>query len=156
MRRHERECSEASFLQHLLQEADVVTVAFHAEEHPYVIPLNFIFMNNALYMHSATEGRKLDCLKSNPCVGFSVHKVLEIDREHATTRYESLCGEGRAVLVDDPDEKQKALAALAEKYQSRCELPVPERMLKMTAVIRINILHMSGKYNPAAGTGRQD
>ena len=75
--------------------------------------LNFIFMNNALYMHSATEGRKLDCLKSNPCVGFSVHKVLEIDREHATTRYESLCGEGRAVLVDDPDEKQKALAALA-------------------------------------------
>lgn len=155
MRRHDRECSESSFLQDLLQQADAVTVAFHAEEYPYVLPLNFVFMNNALYVHSAGEGRKLDCLKNNPCVGFSIHKILEIDREHATTRYESLCGEGRAVLVDASDEKQQALAALAGKYRSRCRIPVPEHLLNMTAVIRIDILRMSGKRNPISGPDGQ-
>ena len=155
MRRHDRECSESTFLHGLLQKADVVTVAFQTEEHPYVLPLNFVFMNNALYMHSATEGRKLDCVKHNPRVGFCVHCVLDIDRERATTHYESICGEGRAVLVAAPDEKQQALAALAEKYQSRCQLPVPERVLEKTAVMRIDILRMTGKRNPAAGTDRR-
>ncbi|MBQ8665056.1 MAG: pyridoxamine 5'-phosphate oxidase family protein, partial [Mailhella sp.] len=63
-----------------------------------------------------------------------------------------LMGTGLAELVDDMAEKQAALAALSSKYESKCTLPVPEKMLAATSVIRITILSMSGKKNdkPAA------
>ena len=154
MRRKDRECSDPTFFHDMLDRADVATVAFHAEEYPYVLPLNFVFMNGALYVHSATEGRKLDCMKKDPRVGFSIHTVLKIDREKATTCYECLCGEGFARIVTDREEKQKALAALAAKFQSRCEIPVPEHMLEHTTVIRIDTLQLNGKRNLPSTAGK--
>ncbi len=145
MRRKERECSDPTFFTTMLTSSAVMTLAFQAEDFPYVIPVNFAFLNNALYVHSATEGRKLDCLKANPNVGFSIHELLGIDREKATTLYTCLYGEGRARVILDDEEKQTALAALAEKYQSRCPRPVPDAMLKKTAILRIDIVSLSGK-----------
>lgn len=147
MRRKERDCADPSFFADLLHRAEVVTIAFQAEEFPYVVPFNFVYMNDALYVHCAREGRKLNCLNLASGVGFSVHDVLGIDREKATTRYKSICGEGHAALVEDTEEKQAALAALAHKYRSRCTLPVPDKMLEATAVIKISIATMSGKQN---------
>lgn len=145
MRRKERECSDSAFLNGLLRQADVMTLAFQAGEFPYVIPVNFVFLNDAVYIHCAREGRKLDCLRQQPGVGFSVHEMLAIDREKATTFYTCLYGEGHASLVENNEEKQAALAALAEKYQSRCTLPVPDAMLEQTVVIRIDIISLTGK-----------
>ena len=147
MRRKERECNDPSFFADLLRRADVMTVAFQTEDLPYVIPFNFVFLNGALYVHCAREGRKLDCLNKRPGVGFSVHELIGIDREKATTLYRSICGEGMASIVENPEEKQAALAALAHRYESRCTLPVPDGMLKATAVLRIDIVSMSGKQH---------
>ena len=124
MRRCERECNDKSFLTSLLQQAEVMTLAFNDGEFPYVIPVNFVYLNESLYVHCATEGRKLDCLKKASGIGFSVYELLSIDREEATTRYTSLYGEGHAALLENNEEKQAALAALAKKYRSRCTLPV--------------------------------
>lgn len=147
MRRKDRECTDPSFFDALLRQADVMTVAFQTEGFPYVIPVNFVAQNGALYIHCAREGRKLECLSKKSGVGFSVHELIDIDREKATTLYRSICGEGTASLVEDREEKQTALAALARKYQSRCTLPVPDGMLKVTAVIRIDIAAMTGKQH---------
>lgn len=145
MRRKERECAEPSFFNELLTSAQVMIIAFQTETFPYVIPVNFVFMDGALYVHSATEGRKLDCLHNAPDVGFSVYELLGIDREKATTLYSSLYGEGQAHLVRHDEEKQAALAALAKKYQSHCPCPIPDAMLKKTAVLKIEIHSLSGK-----------
>ena len=63
----------------------------------------------------------------------------------------SLCGTGKASCVVDMEEKSRALAALAEKYKSRCTLPVPEKTLKSTEVVKIAIASLSGKSNPPQG-----
>ena len=147
MRRHERACNDKTFLTTMLQKAEVMTIAFQAGEFPYVIPVNFVYLDNALYFHCATEGRKLGCLKKTSGTGFSIHELLEIDKEEATSRYTSLYGEGRAALVDNHEEKQAALAALAKKYRCRCTLPVPAAMLEKTAVVKISIVSLSGKRN---------
>ena len=151
MRRKERECNDPAFFARLFEEAEVMTLAFQAEEAPYVIPVNFVFLDGALYFHCAREGRKLDCLKRTPGVGFSVHEVLAVDREKATTLYKSLCGTGKASCVADMEEKSRALAALAEKYKSRCTLPVPEKTLNSTEVVKITPVSLSGKSNPPPG-----
>lgn len=147
MRRHERECNDKSFLTGQLQRAEVMTLAFQTGTFPYVIPVNFVYLNGAVYIHCATEGRKLDCLKDASGIGFSVYELLEIDRTEATSRYTSLYGEGHAAPVEDSEEKQAALAALARKYRSCCTLPVPADMLEKTAVVRIDIVSLTGKEN---------
>lgn len=148
MLRKERECSDPIFFNTLLQKAEVMTLAFHAEEYPYVLPVNFVFLDGNLYFHCAQKGYKLQCMQKNPRIGFSVYEVLEIDREHATTRYNSICGQGLAEPVLNREEKQAALSALAKKYRSNCKLPVQGNMLEKTAVIRISITVLSGKRNP--------
>ncbi|HII04020.1 MAG TPA: pyridoxamine 5'-phosphate oxidase family protein, partial [Candidatus Nitrosotenuis sp.] len=45
------------------------------EGFPQIIPMNFVFINEAIYMHSYTRGEKLDNIRANPKVGF------EVDRE---------------------------------------------------------------------------
>lgn len=147
MRRKERECSDPSFFMDVLGHADVMTLAFQDDNFPYVIPVNFVFLNGALYIHCAGEGHKMNCIRKSSRTGFSVHELLGIDREKATTLYRSVCGEGHAVVTKNREEKQAALAALAEKYQSRCTIPVPDRMLNTTAVIRIDIVTMRGKQH---------
>lgn len=147
MRRAERACDSPEFFNAMFDQADVMTVAFHGDDCPYSVPVNFAPLDGSLFFHCATEGRKLDCLKRDSRVGFSMFRVLEIDREAATTRYQCVLGTGMAELVDDAALKQAALAALARKYESKCTLPVPDRMLAATGVVRIRITSLSGKRN---------
>lgn len=147
MRRTERECLDRKFLEEMLCKTDVMTVTFQTGDFPYVLPFHFVLHNDVLYFHCALEGRKLECLKRDSRVGFSLHELLDIDREKATTHYTCLCGAGQAEVVEDKEEKRKALAALAEKYRSRCMVPVPDRVLDETAVVRISINSLCGKIN---------
>ncbi|MEI6456856.1 MAG: pyridoxamine 5'-phosphate oxidase family protein, partial [bacterium] len=50
---------------------------------PYVIPLNFGFKDDVIYMHGAQQGKKIDALKKNPfvCINFSVDHALRYQSE---------------------------------------------------------------------------
>ena len=39
---------------------------------PYVIPLNYSYVNGRIIFHCALEGKKLDCIWANPNVCFTV------------------------------------------------------------------------------------
>ena len=127
MRRAERACDSPEFMTAMFNEVEVMTVAFHGGEHPYPVPLNFVHIDGSLYFHCALQGRKLDCLAHDSRVGFSLFRFLGIDRENATTCYQSVCGTGTAELVTDHSLKQRALAALAEKYCAVTEKISPTR-----------------------------
>ncbi|MEK0327593.1 MAG: pyridoxamine 5'-phosphate oxidase family protein, partial [Nitrosopumilus sp.] len=43
--------------------------------YPQIIPMNFVFLGDAIYMHSHTKGEKLENVTRNEKVGF------EVDRE---------------------------------------------------------------------------
>jgi len=45
--------------------------------YPQIIPMNFVFLNDAIYMHSHTKGEKLNNIRRNQKVGFEVDKELE-------------------------------------------------------------------------------
>ena len=151
MRRKDRERSDAPFVQHVLSTADELYVAFATEGAPYVIPLNFVYDTDKIYIHCATEGRKLTLIERQPLVGFTTACEVEILRERSTTRYSSICGTGRARYVTDPVEKQEALRLLALRYNAHCQIPTPEPLLQRTGVICIEVIEITGKYrNPDA------
>ena len=128
------------------------------EGFPQIIPMNFVFLNNTVYMHSHIKGEKIENIKRNSKVGFEVDKNLEFlpsyfsdpeDASLADTLYISVVIKGEAILVKDKEEKVLALNGLMEKYQPEGQYkPMRKDMdvLDATAVIKIMPKEMKGKY----------
>jgi len=125
---------------------------------PQIIPMNFVFINDAVYMHSHIRGEKLDNIKRNQKVGFEVDKSLEYlpsyfsdptDASLADTLYISVVIKGNASIVSDKEEKTNVLNGLMEKYQPEGGYePISPDMdvLKGVEVIKIVPESLTGKY----------
>ena len=108
--------------------------------YPQIIPMNFVFVNDVIYMHSHVKGEKLDNIIQNHKVGFEVDKNLEFlpsyffdpnDASLANTFYISVVIKGEAKIIEDKNEKVCALNGLMRKYQ-------PEgRYLPMTSDMEV-------------------
>ena len=126
--------------------------------YPQIIPMNFVFLNDTVYMHSHTKGEKIENLKRNDKAGFEVDRELEFlpsyfedptDASLADTLYISVVIKGSAMLVEDREEKTLALNGLMEKYQpeGRYDPIKPDmKVLDAVAVIKIIPKTLHGKY----------
>ena len=136
--------------------------------YPQIIPMNFVLINNTVYMHSHIRGEKLDNVKRNSKVGFEVDRNLEFlpsyffdpnDASLADTLYISVVIKGEAVIVSDSTEKALALNALMKKYQPEGKYePMRENMqvLNQVAVIKILPNEMNGKYKIGQNMSAQE
>ena len=63
------------------------------------------------------------------------------------TAYASVVIQGKAQVVEDLNEKKAALSAIILKYTPHlAEKEIPFNMLKGTAVIKLSVCQMTGKY----------
>ena len=125
---------------------------------PQIIPMNFVFRNDAVYMHSHVKGEKLNNILKNNKVGFEADRELEFlpsyfeDHHNASladTLYISVVIKGLASFVIDREEKTLALNGLMEKYQPEGfydPLKSDMRVLDAVSVIKINPQTLHGKY----------
>ena len=148
MRRKDKEiCGEAAIVA-ILDRARVCRLAMVDGDSPYVVPLCFAYQDGALYVHSALKGRKVDLMQKNPRVCFEVDDLLETveaeDPCNWSLRYQSVIGFGRAVFVEDPEEKKKGLAMIFCRYAGRDGV-FSEGKIQATAVIRIDIDTITAK-----------
>ena len=126
--------------------------------YPQIIPMNFVWTNNSIYVHSHSRGEKLENIKRNPKVGFEVDRSLEFlpsyfedpqDASLADTLYISVVIKGEGIIVNEKKEKALALNALMKKYQPEGKYePINEHMkvLDEVAIIKIIPKTMRGKY----------
>jgi len=126
--------------------------------YPQIIPMNFVFLNDAIYMHSHTKGEKLENVTRNEKVGFEVDRELEFlpsyfedpkDASLADTLYISVVIKGKGKIVNDKQEKTNALNGLMKKYQpeGRYEPISPEmQVLDEVAIIKVTPDMIRGKY----------
>jgi len=125
---------------------------------PQIIPMNFVFTYDTVYMHSHIRGEKLDNIRHNQKVGFEVDKSLEFlpsyfsdptDASLADTLYISVVIKGNASIVSNKEEKTIALNGLMKKYQPEGGYePIKPDMdvLKGVEVIKIVPESLTGKY----------
>jgi hypothetical protein len=65
-----------------------------------------------------------------------------------TMKYRSVIGFGKAFLVQDAEEKRKALDIIVGHYSSGpCQYPYPEEMISNIAVIKVEIDSVTGKQS---------
>ena len=125
---------------------------------PQIIPMNFVFLNDAIYLHSHVRGEKLENISRNNKVGFEVDKELEFlpsyfedpnDASLADTLYISVVIKGIGSFVTDRKEKTLALNGLIEKYQPEGQYdPIKSDMevLDEVTVIKVTPQTIHGKY----------
>ena len=126
--------------------------------YPQIIPMNFVYISDVIYMHSHVRGEKLDNIRRNQKVGFEVDKNLEFlpsyfsdptDASLADTLYISVVIKGNASIVSDKEEKTTALNGLMKKYQPEGGYePIKPEMDVLDEVVVIKIVPKSlrGKY----------
>lgn len=150
--------SRQKIIEFLNQEHVGRIASLDKEGFPQIIPMNFVFINDAIYMHSHTHGEKIENITQRSKVGFEVDRELEFlpsyftsatDASQADTLYISVVIKGHGTIVSDSNEKSMALNALMEKYQpeGNYEKITPDMsVVDEVAIIKIVPQTMRGKY----------
>lgn len=141
--------SDRTQIEQVIRKAIYCQVAFSVNDQPYVVPMNYGYADGCFYLHSKPTGKKLEMLKLNPKVSFNLQSIAEPwhngDKgEQCSMRYVSVVGCGTAVIIEDLDEKQKALDIIGKQY----DLPTDEysdELLQALALIRLDVTEMNGK-----------
>ena len=155
MTKRERQITDPDQIRHVLDTGKVLHLGLAVDSEPYVVPMNYgyVFEDGklVLYLHSAVRGKKLDMLRQNPKVFFELDCDLtpfegKLPCQYGLS-YSSVMGRGTATIVEDVEEKQKALTLLM-KTQTEKDFSFNERLVSIVAVIRIDVAEYTAKHRP--------
>ncbi|ACM19347.1 flavin nucleotide-binding protein, putative [Geotalea daltonii FRC-32] len=150
MRRHEKEIKDQPTLRAVIQQSMVCRLGLSDGYQPYVVPLSFGYEDGYLYFHAAHEGRKIEIIRRNNSVCFEFDANTEIvENEEACDwgmRYKSVIGFGKAIFIEDIEEKRRALKIIMKQYSNR-SFSFPEQSVASTTVLRVEIESMVGKQS---------
>lgn len=132
----------ASAVARLLENEPVTHVGVVADGKPYVTPISFVWLDDALWFRTM-PGSRLDAIIENPNLSCEVSRF-----EFDTGFWESVIVTGTAVVIDDEAVEQTIMNAIRAKYRriTRMALELPPDVLPHVGVII--------KVEPESVTGR--
>ena len=148
VRRQDRLLDEARAREILATAEYGVLSMVDLDGNPYGIPVNFVCEDDCAYIHCATEGKKLDILKSNEDISFCVVGKVNLLPDKFTTEYESLVLTGCATIITSDEERMHALELLLEKLSPEHKaigMKYAKKSFYRTDIIRLDFTAFSGK-----------
>lgn len=135
-------------VENILKTSPNGTLALYGENgYPYSVPVNFVYSDGKIYFHGAAEGYKLDCMKKDPHISFSVIGKDDIAKENFTTLFSSVIAFGTIRVIDTMEEKIPVLEAMVGKYSAEFMESGKELIRKGCGSVayELTIDHMTGK-----------
>ena len=156
MRRADREIKDPEKIAEILDRAKILHLGLNDDGCPYVVPLHYGCERGAdgltFYMHCAKEGHKLDLIRRDPraCVELECDVGLIPGDEACrySAAYASLMARGTAEIVEDRDEKIRALRRLMKNQTGR-DFEITPQMAESVAIIKFTAKEFSAKGKPA-------
>ena len=155
MTKRERQITDEAQITAILDAGKVLHLGLAVDNEPYVVPMNYGYTREngklVMYLHSAVRGKKLDMIRANPRVFFAIDCDLvpfesELPCQYGLS-YSSVMGKGIAHIVDDVEEKKKAMSILM-KTQTNKDFTFEDRLVSVVAVIRIDVENYTAKHRP--------
>jgi len=155
MTKRERQITDEAQITAILDAGKVLHLGLAVDNEPYVVPMNYGYTREngklVMYLHSAVRGKKLDMIRANPRVFFEIDCDLvpfesELPCQYGLS-YSSVMGKGIAHIVDDVEEKKKAMSILM-KTQTGKDFTFEDRLVSVVAVIRIDVESYTAKHRP--------
>ncbi len=156
MTRRERQVTDMEQIISILDKSKVVHVGMIDGDEPYVVPMNYGYLLEdgklTIYLHGAKRGRKIDAIVANPKVFYEMCCDItpfagDVACNYGIT-YASIMGRGLATLVEDVEEKKKALTLLM-KAQTGKDFEFENKLTMPVNIIKIDTLEFTAKHRPA-------
>lgn len=145
----------------LLEKADILNVISLSEVcfvamidkdgFPYVLPFNFGIENGTIYLHSGTQGQKIDIIKKNPrvCIAFSTSHQLSYQDEGVACshfmKYKSVLAYGKVEFIEEYDKKIDGLNIIMKHYTGRTDYKYNEPAVNNVLVFKVEPEKLTGK-----------
>ena len=155
MTKRERQITDEAQIMDILDKGKVLHLGLAVDNEPYVVPMNYGYTHEdgklVIYLHSAVRGKKLDMIRANPKVFFEIDCDLvpfesELPCQYGLA-YSSVMGKGIARIVDDVEEKKRAMSILM-KTQTGKDFTFEDRLVSIVAVVRIDVEAYTAKHRP--------
>ena len=153
--KREREVTDLQEIIRILDTANILHLGMVDGDEPYVIPMNYGYTmcdgELTLYLHGATTGRKLDLIRKNSKVCFSLECDVapfegKLPCQYGTV-YSSVMGRGIAEIVEDIEQKKEAMTILM-KSQTGKDFTFTDKLVSIVSVIRIRVSDYTAKHRP--------
>jgi len=146
------EIKDRTIIHELLDSTEYGTLAVSLNDEPYAVPVNFVRIEDDIYLHGALSNKKMKILAKNPKISFSVVQSYALIASFfsstdglacpATQFFKSVSIDGVVEMVESREEKAMMFEALMKKLQpeggykpfSDVEY---DTAIKATAVIKI-------------------
>jgi nitroimidazol reductase NimA-like FMN-containing flavoprotein (pyridoxamine 5'-phosphate oxidase superfamily) len=114
---------------------------------PYVVPLTYVYRKGKILFHCALTGRKLEYLKSNPQVCFTVGVQSGKTCRHTygaqcRSEHDSVICFGRARIIENLEERRKTLEDFNRRLQPHPK-PIPLTAASQCLAVEITISRMT-------------
>jgi nitroimidazol reductase NimA-like FMN-containing flavoprotein (pyridoxamine 5'-phosphate oxidase superfamily) len=150
MRRKNKEIKDPAIIESILKNSLICRLGIRTDDVPYIVPVNYGYQDDTIYIHSAPEGRKIELLKKNNRVSFEIEFDHEIIREGEscdwTTKFRSLMGIGTVEIVNDYEEKIKGLDILMKQH-GKYENTYKRKLVEFALVLKLHIEEVTGKQS---------
>ena len=151
MRKTNQEIKDKSVLDEILTSSKICRLGMIDNGLPYVLPFNFGYHENCIYIHSAPEGKKIDILKKNPLVCFEVEQQADIVEDEIackwSTLYRSVVGYGNVQLVTEFEEKKHGLEIIMTQHGYKGKMEFETKEVEFIVILKLQIESMTGKQS---------
>lgn len=151
MRRKDKEITDQRMIEEMLSKAEICRIAMVENGQPYLVPVNYGYHDNAIYIHSSAKGRKIDALRQNNQVCFEMDYGHEVVKKKLacswTAKYRSLIGFGTVDFLTGDEEKRFGLDRIMEHYGRTENNVYKEKNVKSIVILKINIEKVTMKQS---------
>lgn len=172
MRRQEFAVVDSKWVAEIAQRCEVGYLGLEDRlGYPRVVPLNFVLLDEQIYFHGALSGEKFEVFSAGGKASFSMVGLSTLIPSYwlaaenacpATAFFESAAIRGKGVVVDQLDEKARALQSLMEKYQPegryrpiQAQDPMYRQALENVGVFKIIPHHVDLKVKYGQNMGKK-
>ncbi len=151
MRKQNQEIKDTQIIEEILSKSEICRVAMIDDGEPYLLPFNYGYKDNCIYIHSAPAGKKIDILKKNNRVCFEIEYKAEVVK-HAdpckwATRYRSVIGYGDIEIITDTKQKKAGLDIIMAHNGKTGEHIYQEKQVDAMFILKLNITSVTGKQS---------
>jgi nitroimidazol reductase NimA-like FMN-containing flavoprotein (pyridoxamine 5'-phosphate oxidase superfamily) len=153
MRSLKQEISDKAIIEKILSTSEICRLGFIDNNRPYILPFNYGYQDNYIYIHCAKKGKKIDLIKKNNYVCFEIEQIARIERYEKAckwaTTYRSVVGYGTVEIITDHEQKRKGLNVIMKHNgaNSTHDLDYEKNQVDSILILKVRITEITGKQS---------
>ena len=152
MRKAEREIADRDRIVDVLRGARYAAIAMCRDSEPYIVTMNYGYDEDreALYLHCAHKGLKIDFINANPRVCGTVIDDRGYIQGECAHAYRSVVFWGEMHIVAELDEKKHAMSVMLDQLEDNPDTVKQtslrdDKVYERLGILRLDIHEISGK-----------